>query len=346
MRMKVAISLGSFVVLLGCCPPNLPAGLLNPNDYQSLGSLTTVAGIYTINTTSETLTDPGGNVLFRGVTAGGGALFDFSSINIAPGSFIAVQGANPLILLSQGNATIAGEIQASSGVFNFTNVGPGARPTGAVAGTNMVYPSEGGDNNTSGSGGGGFGSAGGMGFAAPLPPPGGAGGPANGDLLNAIQGGTAGAALPGQYSLGGGGGVEVGAVGTLALTGSIDAEGQLPIPTSIFVGSGGGSGGGVLLFGQDVSILGTIDVAGGPGGPSYSVGHAIISAGGPGGGGRVLIAAYDEVPTFDPSLINTGYGSLITMMVSVPEPSSLVMGGTAVIFGLVGVLRRRERAAA
>jgi hypothetical protein len=204
----------------------------------------------------------------------------------------------------------------------------------------------------SGAGGGGFGGAGEAGAGAGLAGfggvPGGAGGPANGDLFSLLQGGTDGA--PNGNPLHGGGGLELGAVGTLTLTptATIYAAGETPLMSISDAGSGGGSGGGVILFGQHVTLQGHIDASGGAGGPSSGLPRGGVSQGGRGGGGRVLIEAYDT-PTFDPSLISVAGGvfgsSGVISTATIPEPTSLVLAAIACAAGLACRGVRRGRAA-
>ena len=78
----------------------------------------------------------------------------------------------------------------------------------------------------------------------------------------------------------------IGPSGLVAANGGFGA-GSFPCSTS--PGSGGGSGGGIVLVGRSVVNAGLISALGGPGGNVFASSNA--GAGGGGGGGRVHFSA-------------------------------------------------------
>ncbi|MEX0611541.1 MAG: hypothetical protein WD229_05445, partial [Pirellulales bacterium] len=91
---------------------------------------------------------------------------------------------------------------------------------------------------------------------------------------------------------GGGGGIEMGAVGAVSLGQGGDARGGIGAVNSN-TGSksgGGGSGGGILVHGSSVVTGAALDVQGGSGGGSSSGGTFNSAGGGGGGGGRIFVA--------------------------------------------------------
>ena len=144
-------------------------------------------------------------------------------------------------------------------------------------------------------GGGGFGGVGGTGGRVdfvprnPGPPPGyvtvpfggGKGGDSYGNLAVLLQGGSGGGSYGSRAGLesggGGGGAIEIGAIGRITVGGSILANGYSPVNVA-----GGGSGGGIFLHGDSVTLSGSslLSAQGGNGGSFGASG---------GGGGRVLI---------------------------------------------------------
>jgi hypothetical protein len=268
------IVLGSFAQFASA-----QSSILNPNAYGSLGTFNPVTGSFVINTTGSAPTiTVGGSTVFTGVSNGGIAIFDFSSINVGASVSITVNGTQPLGLLSLGNATIAGTLTLSAGQ---AGGGAGAGLTGGGPG--------GGTSGIVGGGGGGFGGAGGFGGL------GGLGGAVYGNLFNALQGGSEG----GSGDLAGGGGGGGGAVGivslnTLTVSGFIQANGGAPVSIT----GGGGSGGGILLNGTIVDLSGSLFAAGGTGGEDE---------GGGGGGGRIAIQTPSDIVS--PSTLSISGGS-------------------------------------
>jgi len=362
---------------------------LNPLDFTPLGAFPTAVGFYTINTSgTPTLTEPNGTIL-TGVVSHGIAVFDFDSINVlGPGSGLGppiqvftATGSLPLALLSRTNATIAGTIDgsgqgtttASVGGFPTIPGGPGGGngalfpPTsgGPGGGGNGVY----GPRGETGGGGGGFGGPGGAGASSVSNIPGGLGGAPYGDLARQLQGGSGGGASivgPSGASFGpsggGGGAIEIGAVGPLTISGNVIANGGTPFPSPTTGGGGGGSGGGILLHADSVRLTGSLSAVGGAGGSSSSFpgpGGFPIGAGGGGGGGRVTILSgpggfVASGATIDVAGGAGGAGNFISangspggagvlVISAVPAPASLVLLGIGVL-GLLGLGGMRRRA--
>jgi len=263
---------------------------LNPLDFLSLGAFPTAPGMYTIDTrgTTPTLSGPGGT--FSGVVSGGVAVFDFDSITIGNGQTLVntaftVPAASPLpvALLSRGDATINGTVNVSASY----NISPALGIGGPGGGSSDTGPGAGGRSSPGlgGGGGGGFGGPGGAG--APDAVSGGVGGTPYGELLQQLQGGSGGGGSVyqdgGSLDDGGGGGgaIEIDAVDTLTIAGTVSANGS---PGSSSGAAGGGSG-GILLHANSVILSGSLSAIGAIGSPFVRG----IYVGGGGGGGRVSI---------------------------------------------------------
>jgi hypothetical protein len=356
------------------------AGPLNPFDFASLGAFPK-PGYYTFNTGgTPTMTDDFGNVVATGVVFNGIAVFDFDSINIPAVITDTATGPLPLALLSRSDAVIAGLLNGSASFnangFPVGGAGGGAGGTYGGTATTPPNPFGGGPGGgqpgalatpAPGGGGGGYGGAGGAGANGGVP--GGAGGSTyGGNLATLLQGGSGGGAAPITFGGGGGGAIELGAAGSITISGGINAEGGNALGQ--FGGGGGGSGGGILLAANSVLLTGSLLANGGPGNSFTSVpgsDNSAFEAGGGGGGGVISIltatngfenqggiidvsgGAGGSGQPFGPG---TGGGSdgtaggdgIVTIIVSVPEPTSLVPLSTGLLL-LLGVwwMRRSDR---
>ncbi|MGD0043193.1 MAG: hypothetical protein ABSE84_22795, partial [Isosphaeraceae bacterium] len=103
--LTMAVGVLGLAVALGA--PAVRGDLLNPDAFSSLGTLNITGGSYAFNTTTDTLSDSSGTVLFTGVPYNGIAVFDFSQIALSGATFTAT-GSGPLALLSQGDINFTG----------------------------------------------------------------------------------------------------------------------------------------------------------------------------------------------------------------------------------------------
>jgi hypothetical protein len=273
-------------------------------------------GVYTANTTACTITGPQN---FTGTISGSNCTFTFSSVNFPAGSTLNASGSRNLVINSTGNVTVGGSMSSNGGTASDFDLGSG--PNGGAgggqggtgdqpgcAGNSDGAPGSGPgggggsvDTNCdgtagSGAGGGGFGGAGDTGgidpFDTDTP---GAGGPTYGTPnLNPLVGGSGGGgggdcASCSRWAQGGGGGGAIGITSsgtiTLAAGSTISANGGNGA-VSDYGASAGGSGGGILIQGQNVSDAGTLSANGGNGGVGGCCGD-----GGGGGGGRIFLVA-------------------------------------------------------
>jgi hypothetical protein len=187
------------------------------------------------------------------------AVFQFDSISLRDWGLFGT-GDLPVALLSYGDVTF------ETGSFVDFRGGPGSF-AGGDEGSNGEGPGGGGASGFGG-GGGGFGGKGGDGYSA-------LGGSAYGDLNTALQGGSGGGGGGfGRHASAGGGGIQIGTLGTLTIDGYINANG---VGAPDFAGAG--SGGGILLYADQLNLNGYLSADGG---------RAPIFGGG-GGGGRILI---------------------------------------------------------
>jgi len=367
-KKRIGVVLLWLVVLVASGPSRARAGgLLNPESFASLGQLADQAGTYTVNTSGAVpvMSLPDGSTI-QGVLdpTGQVAVFTFNSIQLDNSSLIA-QGSRPLALLSQGNITLFGEsinLSASAPYIGVPQSTPGAGGYDTIAG-NTGGPGAGGGWSLGaaigaggGAGHGGIGGTGGQGnvyggLFVGGPYPGGAGGVTYGSPANPLQGGSAGGGgYSNSWGGAGGGAIELGAAGNLVLQySSIAAAGG-----NAGFGSGGGSGGTIALMGQTVYLTESIglEVPGGNGGPADYAGGPdgfFIGGGGGGGGGTIDIVGNLVGSTYYNLQGGTGPGNPgapgVIFMVSVPEPSTIVMASIALVTGLAhGVIRRRRRA--
>jgi hypothetical protein len=334
-------------LLLGLCCPAL-ANPIDPFAFPSLGAFPTAPGSYLVQTldpVAPTLSEPDGTVL-HGTYFSGLAVFDFDTILLGSGVLLSANGHGtaPLVLLSRSDATIAGTIDVSgagfpAGFHVSGDNGPGGGLVGAIAsfhGTTLAV---------AGSGSGGFGGPGHDGGDAFVPPgavtpgdpaipvPGGRGGLAYGNITQQLVTGSGGAqGTGGTISFGqgsggaGGGAIEVGAAGSLAISGAILADGL-----AASLNGGGGSGGAILLHAAAVDLTGRLEALGGLGGAGDLARN--VAAGGAGGGGQVAIL-YGRSYS-GPGDLAVGNGSF-TAQHSMPAPPALILLGTGLlsVFGL------------
>src|SRR5215203_30978 len=252
---------------------------LNPLDYASLGAFPTAPGTYLFDTSAvPTLTGPG--VRIEGIVVDLVAVFTFDDIWVPPDMVLNGVGSRPLALLSHQSVAVEGPISVWAGA-SFPGIGEDS-PSALAGG-----------------GGGGFGGAGGTGGESDYGSGGGGGSP-YGDILVALQGGSAGGAganVWGSPARGGGwgcGALELGAVDTITIRGpGIYADGGngvsdeicLAEPQYDYGGSGGGSGGGILVHADSVALETRLSARGGNGGNRCGGG----ASGGGGGGGRIAL---------------------------------------------------------
>jgi hypothetical protein len=203
-----------------------------------------------------------------------------ASASVASGAKLTVQGKHPLILLSQGDVSIAGTLDAAAAgsqpgpggasgglaTQNSSNNWPGVPGSGAGGG--KLCPCTSADKDDCAGGGGGFGTSG-----------------ANGGLEAESSGGCS------TPSSGGG------TYGSAALKplvgGSGGASGRNPEGSNGSPGDGGGGGGAIQISAQGViNVGGAIDLGGGGGGGSNATKQTWAGGGGGGGsGGAVLLEA-------------------------------------------------------
>ena len=213
------------------------AQILDPNAFTSLGIIAFGSGNYTIDTDALTFAGKGGGVLSNGI-----AVFDFSSINIGTNATISVTGSHPVALLSRSDFSLGTgssiNLNGGDGTSGASNGGSGQLPPDGQRGTAGAggYGGEAGPgsgyHNYSGYGGGGGGFGGNGGDSTTFS------GRAYGDLETKLEGGSGGGhgsflvGAHGYYATGSGGGggggaLEIKANGSLAIAGSLNANGGL-----------------------------------------------------------------------------------------------------------------------
>ncbi len=237
-------------------------------------------GNYELNGDALTLTDPNGGDIpidLKVVPQTGGddlLVLTLTDLQIANSARLHLLGARPVVLISTGDMTVGGRIQATAR-DGLTGAGANVSADCATgAGTDGELQTD--DNNReAGSGGGGasFGTAGGTGSrivnsTGTNDSPGGL--VMANPTLAPLRGGCAGGAGGGDGGAGGNGGgaMHLAAAGTITLTGAISSSGAGGRGVSGFFGGGGGggSGGAVLIQADSLVNLGIITVNGGGGG--------------------------------------------------------------------------------
>jgi Big-like domain-containing protein len=298
----VALIVGTVLAVLAP-----PASAALPVAQASQGSWH-VTGPVTVDTTAGTIS----GTTFLGVVQNGVMTFTFDSVQVDAGALVTVVGSRPLALFSTGDIGVAGNILAAGADGDhggLAGAGGGGGPGVGSPGSRHLHtaPSTFFD---SGGGGGGYGGAGGAGGADPDGVvAGGPGGGAWGDLHTTLVGGSNGGGTPdGGVGGGAGGAVELSAVGTLTVDGTISVDGGdgATAPDSVnHGGGGGGSGGGIILDAAHLGLGGILSASGGDGANAAALG----GGGGGGGGGRILLRYGDINATFS-ERINGGLGGL------------------------------------
>jgi hypothetical protein len=256
-------------------------------------------GVYTLNADDATVTGdasltlPGALV----VQANGpmARVINVTSLDIAANANVLVTGTHPVIFVVHGDAAIAGSLIASARTDADTATkvaGPGG--DGATACAIGVADSGGGTSGMGGGGGGGgggYGDDGADGTDGSDPSHGAHGGhgKANGvaaitPLRGGCPGGAGGAdAVVGGPAQGrGGGALEITALGTISVTGTLAAGGSggATFSGTHTGGGGGGAGGAILLDGDTAIVLDTAKLCANGGGGGEGGQILSTSAGG------------------------------------------------------------------
>jgi hypothetical protein len=344
------------LALAGLCL-TAPAGAdpLDPLAFGSLGALAVGPGAYTVFTdgAAPTLVDSSLQVLATGWYVAQSdafnpqvAVFSFDSIVVSTGAAITAVGNNPLALLSRGDISFAGQLDAAGRAGGPQGAGLGGRAgpgggAGGSGGSGIGQPGVGpgggqggfvGLGDCSWGEGGAYGGAGSH-WNPCLTPAVAYGDPAL--VLNGGSGGGAsGANLFGAGA--GGGGVELGALGTITLLGGslLNVAGG-DFGTGLAVNAGGGSGGALLLHAPSIGLYPDLN------------GPVQLDASGFSGGRISFLTASGAVlgNTAGVTVAANFYGhegviSYATLS-PVPEPSTIWM---LLAGGAVLRLRRRRRA--
>jgi hypothetical protein len=258
--------------------------ILSPNDFPASPRFESVPGNYVLDTNTLELMGPGGLVA-NGVLSSGIAVFTFANFELDAGARLTTIGSRPAAILSRRDISIGGDgiLALAGGGLGGEPRQQGMGPGGGGASTNFFGGA---------GGGGGFGGQGGRGqLSNPTFDFPGAGGPVNGDLTAALQGGSGGGGGKSNVNFesaggAGGGGIELGANRHIAIAAAINADGLQGEPrNNNHTAGGGGSGGGILLHARSITNQSAITANGGRGG------DGIFENGGGGGGGRIHIAS-------------------------------------------------------
>ncbi len=258
-------SIAAAITILMLCD-SLHAQTFNSGSNGSDGALSlTTAGTYTF--------DPNDTVTFgRVLDADGDGVYNFTTINIAAGVILKITGSKvnrPVYWLATGAVTISGQIDLS---------GQGAMPTTSNLDQRRIASIPGAGGYPGGVGGFGTGvpaqaGQGPGGGAAGTPSTNGKGGNFTGNrflvpLVGGSGGGGAGTACGSSSFFGPAGGAGGGAIAILsstsiAISGSLKADGGIAQSSGCSPGvSGGGSGGAIRLAAPLVSGNGTLSVQG------------------------------------------------------------------------------------
>lgn len=284
--------------LLGCAPASASCRRHTPSNLGSVASLTPCAPVTsaltaTINTTTCELASGCKGLL---IAAGKLCAIRVASLTIPAGATLRAEGDSGLVILSDGDVTIAGTLDgAGQGTKPGAGGGSGGVPTGATSPSAGKCPGglatcngqgklcSGCTTDDCGGGGGGYGAAGGDGgldgggaSCATLPK---GGSPYGNPELVPLLGGSGGASGsntstgdPAPAAGGGGGGaIQVSAQGVIRIDGVVNAGGAGGIAgvnggSCGNGGGGGGSGGAVLLEAPQILGSGWVTVNGGGGG--------------------------------------------------------------------------------
>lgn len=218
----------------------------------------------------------------------GVGIWTFSKLTVPSTTTIVFKNPNAASILSAGDLTIAGTIDARgyadptkalmTGAASTLCMGPVAGPGGTAGGMGTTAAAGAGaggqpDDTTAGGGGGGYGDVGGAGGNNGTVK-GGAGGAAAGTpAINPLAGGFGGAYSGGNGG-GGGGAVQLAAEGTLTISGTVNSGGcGGSVGDATHGGGGGGSGGGILFEAPTVHVTSSARIAanGGGGGAGGSL---------------------------------------------------------------------------
>jgi hypothetical protein len=221
-------------------------------------------------------------------------------------------GTPGIALLSQSDAIIDGVVDASASAASASSCGLGAGGSGV--GGEFVTVSGGGGGGGFGGNGGNGGGGGGIGGAAFDPD-------ITAQLADGSCGGPSGEGLdfsPAAFAGDGGGAIEIAAVGLLAVSGAVLAnganggDGYVGCGNAIG-GGGGGSGGAILVRGSSVTVnsgavLSAMGGNGGAGaGPVFAC--SLSAPGGGGGGGGRIVVDYVSAGTNDGFIMALGGGA-------------------------------------
>jgi hypothetical protein len=224
-------------------------------------------GVWTINTSSQTVTDPLGSAFTPAslvISQDGGVeawLITASDITVDADASVRVIGARPLIMASTDDIDVLGLIDVSAG-------GAGSEPS--ICSATAPQPGQAEGSGSGAGGGGAFNGDGGDGSGGESPGTGGAGGTSVA-LPDSIRGGCAGA-MGGDTEGGpgglGGGALLLAARNSVVVSGVLSAGGQggRGALADSAGGGGGGSGGLLVLESMAVNVPGVMVANGGGGG--------------------------------------------------------------------------------